>query len=150
MKTKFHALAITATLLLAGACAALVSGCASSSQKRISQHQQLFDSLPPETQAGIRAGRVEIGYTPEMVLMAVGKPNRQFTRTTAQGVTEVWVYTKNKPSLGFGFGIGGGTGRGVGVGTGVGIGMGGGRAEEVMRIVFEGGKVGAIEGKAAK
>jgi hypothetical protein len=149
MKTKIHTLvplALVTSLLLA--CAALVSGCASGPEKRISQDQQLFDSLPPETQASIRAGKVELGFTPAMVVMTLGKPSRQFTRTTEKGTSEVWSYTKRKSSMGLSFGIGGGTGRGIG--TGLGIGVGGGRTEEIMRIIFDAGKVTAIEGTATK
>jgi outer membrane protein assembly factor BamE (lipoprotein component of BamABCDE complex) len=58
-----------AALLLA------VSGC-DTIDHRISEKQDVFNRLDPKAQAVIRQGRVEIGYTPEMVYIALGKPDK--------------------------------------------------------------------------
>jgi len=139
---------VAASLLLLGA--GLVAGCSSSTASRIKKNQELFDSLPPAAQASIRAGKVEVGFTPDMVRLALGEPDRLYVRTTERGSAEVWAYAAKSfaPSLSFGVGVGGGMGRGIGVGTGVGIGgtVGGGdRADDRTRVIFEGGKVSAIE-----
>lgn len=74
------------------AAAALLSGCASTPEKRIRQNPELFDSFPAEVQENLRSGRVEIGYTPEMVYFALGAPDRRVTRRTADEEREVWHY----------------------------------------------------------
>ena len=154
MKMTFHATHAThailalfaASLLLVST--ALVFGCSSSLASRIKKNQELFDSLPPQAQASIRAGKVEVGFTPGMVRLALGEPDRLYVRTTERGSAEVWAYDSksSSPSLSFGFGVGGGMGRGIGTGIGIGTTIGGGdRADDRMRVIFEAGKVSAIE-----
>ncbi|HMO50547.1 MAG TPA: hypothetical protein PKE26_00275 [Kiritimatiellia bacterium] len=70
----------------------VVCGCATP-QSRIKQNPELFASFPPEAQALIQQGQIDIGFTPEMVTMALGAPNRTYTRQTRQGILEVWSYT---------------------------------------------------------
>ncbi len=123
-----------------------VAGC-STTDSRISKKQSAFDSYPVEVQNKIRAGEVEVGFTAEMVEMAVGKPDERTSRTTADGDSEVWLYAKSKPSFGIGLGVGGGGGS-THVGTGVGIGTGGGSSIK-LRVIMKDGKVQAVE-KAGK
>ena len=125
---------------------ACLAGC-SSPDSRIKSHQATFDALPAETQTKIRAGKIEVGFTPEMVLMALGEPDRRYTRTSEKGQSEVWAYRDKGPAFSIGLGVGGGSGR-SGVGGGVGVSTGGDRAEDKMRVVFEGGKVVATETSA--
>ena len=68
---------------------------------RIKENQAFFDSLPVEAQGQIREGQVALGFTPEMVKLAVGEPNRRAIRTDAAGRTEVWSYTRYVASDGF-------------------------------------------------
>ena len=70
-----------------------LAGCATP-DARIKKNQVLFDSLPAEAQAQIREGQVALGFTPEMVKLAVGEPDRRAVRTDAAGRTEVWSYTR--------------------------------------------------------
>ena len=70
----------------------LLAAC-STPATRIKRNQALFDSLPAAEQALIREGKVGIGFTPEMVLLAVGDPDQRWTRTDAQGKSEIWSYT---------------------------------------------------------
>lgn len=128
---------------LLGLALVVAAGCSTTSG-RISKNQQLFDSYPASVQANIRAGKIDIGYAPEMVMMALGEPGRRYTRTTEHGASEVWAYRSKAPALSFGFGVGGGGGH-TGIGTGVGITTGGDRSDDRMRVVFEGGKVTAVE-----
>jgi hypothetical protein len=53
----------------------------------------LFNSFPPEAQAKIEKGEVDIGFTPDMVLMSKDKPDRKYARKTKDGDVEVWSYT---------------------------------------------------------
>jgi hypothetical protein len=131
-------------LLSIGALLALVTAC-STPASRIKSHQATFDALPAETQANIRAGKVEFGYTQPMVLMALGEPDRRYTRTTQAGQTEVWAYRDKGPAFSLGVGVGGGSGR-TGVGGGIGVSTAGDRDEDKMRVIFDvSGKVSAIE-----
>jgi hypothetical protein len=67
-------------------------GCAST-DRRIKRNQDLFDSLPAESQALIREGKVALGFSPDMVLLALGDPGQRFARTDVNGESEVWSYT---------------------------------------------------------
>lgn len=73
--------------------AGMVVGCISTPEKRIARNPELFGSFPPEIQANIRKGEVAIGFTPEMVQMALGVPHRVVERTTMAGETKLWIYT---------------------------------------------------------
>ncbi len=77
-------LCITALLFL--------SGC-NTPEARIKREPALFASLSPADQQLIREGKVAIGFTPEMVKLAVGEPDRVYTRTDANGTSESWSYT---------------------------------------------------------
>lgn len=72
---------------------ALLAACASTPESRIQKNPELFNSFPPEAQEKIKKGDVEIGFTPDMVLMAKDKPDRKYSRKTAAGEAEVWSYT---------------------------------------------------------
>ena len=85
---KKTCLTVWVAVLLSG----LLAGCASTPAKRIAQNQALFDSLPVADQARIRGGEIDLGYTPDMVRIAYGDPQRQLVRRTAEGTTEVWDY----------------------------------------------------------
>jgi hypothetical protein len=78
---------VSAALLLL-----LAAGCASP-DARIKRSPEIFASLPPEQQALVKEGKVALGFRPEAVRLAVGAPDRTWTRTDAKGVSEVWSYT---------------------------------------------------------
>jgi hypothetical protein len=82
----------TLSLLISCVALALLAGC-SSPAKRIHQNPEAFNSLSPGDQQLIREGKVAIGFTPEMVRLALGDPDRVLTRTDANGVSESWSYT---------------------------------------------------------
>lgn len=82
----------TAGALIAAAAVLVLAAC-STPAARIKRNQALFDALAPAEQALIREGKVGIGFTPEMVLLAVGDPDQRWTRTDAQGRSEIWSYT---------------------------------------------------------
>ena len=136
MKSLRLPAAFLAALVLLTACSTVDS--------RIKKDQAAFDALPAETQKKIREGRVEIGFTPQMVTMALGAPERRYTRSTESGTAEVWAYRDKGPTFGFGIGVGGGGGS-TAVGGGVGVSTGGNREDDKLRVVIAGGKVTAIE-----
>ncbi len=71
--------------------AALLAGCASP-QQRIQQNQAVFDSFPVAVQARIRGGQIDLGFTPEMVRIALGEPERKVSRRAIAGNAEIWLY----------------------------------------------------------
>jgi hypothetical protein len=80
------------TTLLLCSLLALVAGC-NSVDSRIRKNEATFRALDPETQDKLRAGKVEVGYTPDMVFIALGKPTTKTERSTKDGQTMVWTYT---------------------------------------------------------
>ena len=77
--------------LLACACALLIAGCATP-ESRIKTNPALFNSFPPDAQAEIRHGQIDVGFSKDMVKMALGNPDHIFLRKTAAGTNEVWSY----------------------------------------------------------
>ena len=69
----------------------LLAGCATPA-KRIEQNQDLFDSFPVAAQARIRGGQIDLGFTPDMVRIALGEPHCKTLRRAADGETEIWLY----------------------------------------------------------
>ena len=131
----------TRTLVVA---AALLAACGSPAS-RIKANQQTFDSYPPEVQEKIRSGKAAVGFTKEMSLMALGKPDRKYVRTSSGGSQEIWSYIDGRSSTGVGLSVASG-GFGTVYGGGVSVGSGDyHHPNERVRLVFEGDKVTAIE-----
>jgi hypothetical protein len=124
---------------------ALLAACSSTPDSRIAKHQAAFGGYPAAVQQKIRAGEVDVGFTPEMVRLALGEPTREFNRQTESGTAEVWVYHNNSPRFSFGVGLGGAVGRHSSAGVGVSTSTGGYDPEEKMRVEFRDGRVTAIE-----
>ncbi|MDE3083813.1 MAG: hypothetical protein KGJ37_01160 [Verrucomicrobiota bacterium] len=125
-----------------------LAGCSTPSS-RIGRHQAEFDAWPPEVQQKVRAGRAGLGFTAEQVRLALGDPDRKYTRTTAQGTSEVWAYENHGPTFGFGLGLGTASGSSA-YGAGVGVTTGDDRYDDKLRVVFAEGKVVALEQNAKK
>lgn len=81
-----------ALLCSALALSALLAGCLNTPSTRIREHAALFATLQPYTQEKIRAGLVDYSYGPEMIYMALGRPNRRTVTATPDGPVEVWTY----------------------------------------------------------
>jgi outer membrane protein assembly factor BamE (lipoprotein component of BamABCDE complex) len=71
--------------------ALLLAGCATPAQ-RIQQNQELFDTFPVAAQARIRSGQIDLGFTPDMVRIALGEPQHKTLRRSDAGETEIWLY----------------------------------------------------------
>lgn len=121
-----------------------LAGCASTPGERVAQNQAAFAQFPPDVQQNVRAGRIDIGYTEPMVLIALGEPARRFTRVDQGGSTDVWVYRRNAPRFSFGFGIGS-YGRHSATSVGVSTETGGYRDDEALRVEFQQGRVTRID-----
>jgi len=79
-------------LLFAVAVGVLLAGCATPGY-RIRKNPELFASFPPEVQETVRKGSIKLGYTGDMVFIALGEPSRIFQRETEHGKAEIWSYT---------------------------------------------------------
>lgn len=125
---------------------ALAAAC-STPADRINRDPELFSSFPPEAQAKIREGKIELGFTKPMVEMALGRPDERYSRRSAEGPLEVWGYGRGaRGGVGADIQLGGGASGGEVYGLGgVGIGTRVGSRGEQRRVVFREGKVVAIE-----
>ena len=116
-------------------------------QSRIKKHQADFDSYSPAIQEKIRAGQVDVGFTDRQAAMAMGRPDRTYTRKTASAQQEVWAYGGGGSRVGVGLGLGMGGGPGFyGGGVGISSDPGVDRGERV-RIVLQDGVVVAVESR---
>lgn len=121
---------------------ALVAGCATV-ESRVQDHQAAFNSWPADVQEKVKAKKVEVGFTREMVEVALGKPDRVASRTTSEGQSEAWIYNDKGPKFSFGIGLGSMHGN-TGVGGGVTVGDDF-RDDEAMRVLLQGDRVTGIE-----
>ena len=75
-----------------------LSSCASSPQSRIEKNPELFTKLTVEEQARVQSGKVEPGFTPDMVYLSQGEPSEKRNESRGGSAVEVWVY--RRPGLG--------------------------------------------------
>jgi len=68
-----------------------LAGC-STINSRIRERASVFDQLSPAEQAEIRQGIIAVGFTPDMVYMALGRPDEIRERTGPDGRQTVWRY----------------------------------------------------------
>lgn len=73
--------------------ALILTGCATV-EKRIADNATLFASYPPEVQAKLREGSIDIGYTMPMVEIAWGKPRYVMQKKNQEGEFTSWRYTQ--------------------------------------------------------
>ena len=142
--TRRISTAIAATLLALAA-----AGC-STIESRIEENRDYFDTLPAADRAQIRIGKIDIGFTPESVRMALGDPQARFVRRTPAGDAEVWLYTDIHQSYerqradidGLSF-SGPGAGRITGGSAWITVRQD--RERPAVRVEFTGGRVSSIE-----
>ena len=134
---------------IAAALAAVVFLAACSTpERRIKKNQGEYDAAPPEIQAAMKEGRAAVGMTQKQAEIALGKPDRTYTRQSKDSQPqEVWAYGRgsSRPGIGFGLGVFGGGPAIYGGGVSVGPGYDNWMYEETARVVFEGGKVVSVE-----
>lgn len=139
MKTFLRMLSLLAV-------AALFTGC-QSLDSRISNNQTAFNSWPAEVQQKIRQGRIDVGFTPAQVQVALGEADRKYSRTTERGTAEVWAYFGGRSGFSLGLGVGS-FGRSSAYGAGVGYDTTTyGADDERVRVIFEKGAVVSVEAR---
>lgn len=93
MKMKLLSTIFTVVVLIG------LAGC-SSPETRIQRNPEAFARLSPEQQELVKQGKVAIGFDAEAVRLAVGDPDRTWTRTDAEGQSEIWTYTTYEDGAG--------------------------------------------------
>lgn len=78
-------------LLLLAALLFAATGC-TTVNSRIKERYTVYSALDPATQDRLRLGRVDLGDTPDMVYIALGRPTRTTDRITADGRDTTWIY----------------------------------------------------------
>jgi hypothetical protein len=76
--------------LLALAC---LTGC-NTFDRRAQQKADVFATLSPETRERLKNKSILVGDTPDMVFIALGKPDETQSATTAAGETITWIYNR--------------------------------------------------------
>jgi hypothetical protein len=118
-------------------------GCSTTSS-RIRQHQEAFDAYPERVQHNLRQGVIEVGYTPEMVFIALGEPDRKVDVVSGEEAAQLWTWSRSTPGIGVSLGGWNALGSNVGLGTGVSLGERGHR-EDVAVVEFRRGQVHRFE-----
>ncbi|MDH3346613.1 MAG: hypothetical protein OEM02_00735 [Desulfobulbaceae bacterium] len=130
-----------------------LAGCFSLQQvrdRRIVNNQLLFNTFSPEVQEKVRQGNIDIGFSEHMVGIAWGSPSRIFNRTTKEGVTIIWEYTRTETffhphSMGFPIYMVDRYGKGRTVYHGVWLDHENGVEYVTARVEFSKGVVSAVE-----
>jgi hypothetical protein len=68
-----------------------LSGC-QTVDDRIKQKPEVFAKLDTATQDKIKQGIIDLGYTEDMVYLALGAPDQKRESLTAAGQTVAWIY----------------------------------------------------------
>lgn len=81
--------------------ALIFSGCATT-ETRISQHPEIYQSLAPRDQALVSQGQIRAGMTMDAVWLAWGTPDQNIPDNMADHPTETWLYLRYQtpPSYG--------------------------------------------------
>jgi hypothetical protein len=111
---------ISKVLTLGALCGALaLAGCATTEQ-RISDHPEMFNSLSPNDQALVRQGQIRAGMSQNAVWLAWGSPDQKAVGNMRGRATETWIYityTTAPYGYGYPYGYPYGTGPGFGFGA---------------------------------
>jgi len=92
---------ISKTLLLGLAAVGLCLTSCETLDNRISEHQDMFNSLSPGDQALVRAGKIRSGMSMNAVWLAWGSPSEKTVGEMRGRPTETWIYVESR-SAGYG------------------------------------------------
>lgn len=68
----------------------------STPESRIEKDPSTYSAFPAKVQNKVKEGKIDIGYTTDMVCIAWGKPDRKTESVTSKGKTEVWTYLSSR------------------------------------------------------
>ncbi len=104
MKRQFLFKALT----LGVAAGAIVLTSCSTTESRISEHPEIFQSLSPRDQELVSRGQIRVGMSQSAVWLAWGSPDQKAVGAMRGRSTETWVYTQTTtygyPYGGYGYG----------------------------------------------
>jgi len=80
---------ILASLLLAGL--AFTAGC-QTVETRIKEKPEVFAQIDKATQDKIKQGIIDLGYSEDMVYLALGAPDQKREAISATGTSITWIY----------------------------------------------------------
>ena len=106
MKSRFLSWALLTTT---AAGTLFFAGC-STPQSRISNHPDLYNSLPPRHRELVAQGRIAPGMSRDAVWLAWGNPGQKVTGFARGNATESWIYFTTT-TYGYGWGYPYGYGR---------------------------------------
>src|SRR5260370_8239350 len=102
MKRQFLFKALTLGL---SASAIILTSC-STTESRISDHPEIFNSLSPRDQALVRQGQIRTGMSQNAVWLAWGSPEQKTVGVMRGHQTETWIYVPYVTPYGYGYGYG--------------------------------------------
>lgn len=73
----------------------LAAGCATP-EARIRQNPDKFATLPDDVRAKVQEGKVEVGFPEDAVYLALGNPDRVYSRSTMNDNAKVWSYVSRE------------------------------------------------------
>ena len=73
---------------------ALILTSCSTTETRISNHPEIFQTLSPRDQALVRAGKIREGMSRDAVWVAWGTPDQKATGTARGRPVETWIYNE--------------------------------------------------------
>ena len=68
-------------------------------QLRIQDKAAVYAQLTPELQTKVTKGVIEVGYTSDMVYLALGAPSKKKEKTATEGTVELWSYNTYYPTV---------------------------------------------------
>lgn len=85
MKTRFL------PLIFAGAALLFAAGC-QSVESRIKEKPDVYANVDKATQDKIKQGIIDLGFSQDMVYIALGNPDEKRESKTTSGTTLTWIY----------------------------------------------------------
>jgi hypothetical protein len=80
--------------------AVLFAGCESTGRTaRIQEKSAVYASLTADQKKAIDDGVLQLGFTSDMVYLALGNPDKVKSKDTTEGRVEMWTYTNYYPTV---------------------------------------------------
>src|SRR5437868_6787530 len=103
IKGRFFSWALPTVIAV---CTVLFVGC-STTESRISEHRDLYASLPPRQQQLVAQGQIAPGMSQNAVWLAWGSPDQKVAGFARGHATETWIYYTYTNAYPYGYGYGG-------------------------------------------
>jgi len=87
------------------ASAMILTGC-DTTESRVSEHPEIFNSLSPRDQQLVQQGQIRTGMSQSAVWLAWGSPEQKAMGEMRGRQTETWIYVNYQPAYGYGYGYG--------------------------------------------